>query len=93
MKTPEEKKHFACLNIIARELSDLILAYQNYSVTEHMASIRRKCNHPEGKDPYFWDDFEMQKAIEKHREWLDNDAALYKEPQVITTYIYGTNNY
>lgn len=83
VKTPVERRAFAVKNLIAREFSELILQYQQYTITEHMASIRRSKNHPASKEPYFWDDEELLKAIEKHRDELDTEAAQPKEPEQV----------
>ena len=82
IKTAEERKTFAVRNLISRELNQLFLSYQNYTASEHLASIRRSKNNSDHKDPYFWNDEELLKAIEKHKEELDEEASRTKDEYV-----------
>lgn len=78
MKTNEQKKELAYTHLFLKELTAIVLLHDRYTVSQHLAAIRRKKNHPERKDPHAWTSEELVKAAELHKEELDTEAALNK---------------
>ena len=70
-----DKKKLQTIQQIFHNLSETIELYPQYSVAQHLASILRR-KDDNGKEFYYWNNEELLKKIEQHKDELDGEEIM-----------------
>lgn len=67
-----DSKRMQVVQQIFYNLSEVVELYPNLTISQHLASILRR-KSSEGKEFYYWNNDELLKRIEQHKDELEQD--------------------
>lgn len=72
-----DKKRMQINQQIFRDLSEIVELYPQYSFSQHLAAItRQKDKTGNGKELFHWNDEELLKRIQQHKQELIGDEQM-----------------
>lgn len=74
-QTGPDRKRMQTAQQIFHNLLEIVELYPQYSIPQHLATISRR-KDSDGKELYFWNDEELLKRIEQHKEECNGDEFM-----------------
>lgn len=70
-----DKRRMQVIQQIFHNLSEVVELYPQYSVSQHLSAILRR-KSSDGKEFHFWNNDELLKKIEQHKEELEGEGIM-----------------
>lgn len=75
-----EKKKMQVIQQLFHNLSEIVELYPQYSVAQHLSAILRRKSEG-GKQFHLWDNDELLKKIEQHKDELEGEEIMNDETE------------
>ena len=75
-----DKKRAQILQQIFHNLSEIVELYPQYSVAQHLSAILRRKSDV-GKQFHLWDNDELLKKVEQHKDELEGEELMNDETE------------